>query len=476
MDEKATDLKTILFGSINRRLTLFFFIVGIVAPTIAVSYFYSIATSILSQFPEVLNTESLMILETTAILIIILIAVDAAIIGLLISKSITKPIQHLHHATQELQKGNFSVRTTITTNDELEQLSNAFNKTTLALQKMDEEQKQLDKAKSDFISITSHELRTPLTPLKAQLQMIENNYFGPLTTKQKESMNIILRNVERLNILIEDFLEISRIETARLRFNFTKVHIPETIHDAVSLMQGFAHEKNITITVHTESVPLIRADSNRITQILRNIIHNAIKFSPPHSEIQVSAQLKDTFILFSVKDQGGGLPSEEQIQIFEPFYQTQPLLSREYGGTGLGLAICRGIVEAQHGKIWVQSTVGKGSTFFFTVPITPIEDIKPIKVLFSKQHEYETKIQKQFTTILGPMGLVEFDELRNKNALSKPDIMNYINRLDYKKIITSQQAATFKQNIEKLFGQEHDATPEKNNSPEHTPHREEKPS
>ena len=206
-------LSSIFWNSINKKLTLLFFLVAFLAPAISVGYFYSISQSLLSEDAEILLEQTTM-LQTTASIIIALMAVDAAIIGFFISRSISKPIKTLYHATQEVEKGNFSVHADIHTNDEIEQLSTAFNKTTVALSKMDEERQQIDKAKSEFLSITSHELRTPLTPMKAQLQMLENGFFGKLSTKQKQSVTIIKRNLQRLDKIIEDFLEISRIESA----------------------------------------------------------------------------------------------------------------------------------------------------------------------------------------------------------------------------------------------------------------------
>jgi signal transduction histidine kinase len=188
-----------------------------------------------------------MLLNAAALLIIILIAVNTMLIGFLISKSFSKPIHELYRAAQEIEKGNFKVRTVIKTKDELAQLSDAYNRSALALSKMEDERNNLDKAKSEFLSITSHELRTPITPLKAQLQMLQQEYFGSLTEKQKESLNIVLRNAERLNKIIEDFLEISRIEAARLKFAFRKTDLYEIVKETKEFMTGFAKEKNITL-------------------------------------------------------------------------------------------------------------------------------------------------------------------------------------------------------------------------------------
>jgi signal transduction histidine kinase len=447
------DLKKFFFGRINVKLTLIFLLVGLVAPSIGIWYFYLIASSFLSQNPEIFMQQE-MLLNGTALIIIILIAVNTMLLGLIISRSFTKPIQELHKVTQELEKGNFTVRANITTNDELTQLSDAFNRSALALSKMDEERLQLDKAKAEFLSITSHELRTPITPLKAQLQMLQQEYFGKLTEKQKESLDVILRNADRLNKIIEDFLEISRIEAARLKFAFKKTDLQETVKETVRFMEGFAKEKNIKLVVTTGEIPNIEVDPDRISQVLRNLVHNAIKFSPSDSSIEIHTEIKKDHVRFSVKDQGVGLQSEDQIRIFEPFYQVEGSLSRKFGGTGLGLTICRGIIEAQKGKIWVESKPGCGSTFYFTVPLTPVHEIEPIKVLFSPKTDIEKKLREQFMDALGPMGVVEFNELRNKHALSKEDLFEYITSLEGQSILRQKHADDFKRNIGKIFGEE----------------------
>lgn len=395
-----------------------------------------------------------MLLDGSALLIIILIAVNTMLIGLMVSRSFTKPIQELHKVTQELEKGNFKVRANIKTNDELAQLSDAFNKSALALSKMEEERLQLEKAKSEFLSITSHELRTPITPLKAQLQMLQQEYFGKLTEKQKESLEVILRNTERLNKIIEDFLEISRIEAARLKFTFRITNLEEIVNETVRFMDGFAKEKNIILVITASELPAIEVDPDRICQVLRNLVHNAIKFSPQDSLIEISTELKKDCVRFSVKDQGTGLSAEDQIRVFEPFFQVEGSLSRKYGGTGLGLTICRGIIEAQKGKIWVESMPGRGSTFYFTVPLAPVYEIEPIKVLFSTRTDIEKKLRDELINMLGPMGDVEFNELKNKHALNKQDLVKYATVLENQHILRHPNADELKRNIGMIFGEE----------------------
>ena len=451
MTDETHNLKKYLFGKISRKLTCLFLIVGIVAPTIGIIYFYLISYSILPLEHNVFAEQNTL-LSTTAITIIFLIALNAGIIGFFISRSISKPIKELHKATSELEKGNFSVRTNITTNDELEELSRAFNKSAIALGLMDEEYKQLERTKSEFLSMTSHELRTPIAPLKAQLQMLYKQYYGKLTTKQRETLMNILKNTERLNKIIEDFMEISRIEAARLKFIFKRTDLRETIYETINLMEGFAKEKKIQFITELGKLPSINVDSDRVCQVLKNLIHNAIKFSPNNSKIEISAVLKKDNIQFSIKDYGKGMSPMDQIRVYEPFYQVEETDGKDYGGTGLGLAICRGIVEAQKGKIWIQSMEGKGSTFYFTVPLKPIEKIQPIKMLFSPKFEIEKELKEKFISILGPMGITEFDELQINDSIEKEKILKYIDDLKKEQILNEQNSKEFKLEVRKIFG------------------------
>jgi hypothetical protein len=138
--------------------------------------------------------------------------------------------------------------------------------------------------------------------------------------------------------------------------------------------------------------------------------------------------------------------------VFEPFYQVEDTDSKKYQGSGLGLSICRGIVEAQKGKIWIQSVEGKGSTFYFTIPIKPIEKIQPIQVLFSPKFEIEKELKEKFISILGPMGIVEFDELKINNEIEQDIIIKYIDNLKKERILNEQNSKDFKLEIIKIFG------------------------
>jgi len=166
-------------------------------------------------------------------------------------------------------------------------------------------------------------------------------------------------------------------------------------------------------------------------------------------------------MLFSVRDHGCGLNSENQIRIFEPFYQVENANRRRHGGTGLGLAICRGIVESQNGKIWVESQPGKGCKFSFTIPLKPVRQIKPIKILFSHKGTIERKLKEEFQSILGPLGINEFKELKSKNALGRDDLIEYIDTLTNQYIIPEERGIDFKNRIDRILGCEKDVINEK---------------
>ncbi|VVB65889.1 Methanogenesis regulatory histidine kinase FilI [Candidatus Gugararchaeum adminiculabundum] len=392
-------------------------------------------------------------LQTRFLLIALVLIIIALPVSLLVSNYFTTPILKLSAATEEVEKGNYTARVDIRTNDEMEQLGNEFNSTIERLEKIDAEHKQLEKAKTEFMSITSHELRSPMTPMKAQLQMLMEGYFGELDKKQKESLDIVLRNTDRLDHIVLDLLEISRIEAARLKFNFIETSLNPYIERLVSEMDGFMPEKKIEIALKAEKLPVMSVDPDRVMQVLRNLLNNAKKFSNESSKIQVAAELtpERDEIQFSVKDSGVGIPLDQQKRVFEPFFQADNTLSRKFGGTGLGLAICKGIVEAQNGKIWFESKPGKGATFWFTLPLKPTTEIKPITLLFSRKAEVEQKVQEIFLEFLGPLGNKEFERIRSR-AMDYNAMAKYVAELEKQGVLAKGQAEKMKAGLARVLG------------------------
>jgi len=408
--------------------------------------FFSIYNYIKIEIEDI--NQNSMIVSLLVLLGAIIILVPA---GFFISRSLSGPIDKLHAMARELSKGNFEARAKIKTGNELEELGNTMNKTAEALERMDSEHKQLEHAKTEFLSITSHELRSPMTPMRAQLQMLLGGYFGKINKKQRESAEIVLRNTERLDRIILDFLEISRIEAARLKFRFVKTSLKPHVERLVGEMDGFMPEKKIKIEAKIGSLPVIEVDPDRVIQILRNLVNNAKKFSPENSMISIIVQKKNGMIQFSVKDQGIGISKEAQLKIFEPFYQEEQTMYREHGGTGLGLAICKGIVESQNGKMWIESDPGKGSTFYFTIPLDPVREIKPIKILFSQQEDIEKNVKDILINCLGPLGESEFRTLKNKGLIYE-SIVEYLNKLSEQDIISTESAIETTKKLARVYG------------------------
>ncbi|MBD3309621.1 HAMP domain-containing protein [Candidatus Woesearchaeota archaeon] len=391
----------------------------------------------------------------------ILLITGLIIAAYLSTRHIVNPLYEIYTATQRVQKGDFEVRTDISTGDEMEDVGEAFNRMTEQLQTIDKERKQLDAAKTTFMSITSHELRSPITPMKAQLQMFKGDYFGKLNEKQENSLDIVLRNTERLDRIIEDFLEISRIEAARLKFDFKKTDLKPHIKRIVKEMDGFLPEKKIKIITDIGDLPKVEIDPDRVMQVLRNLINNAKKFSHKGGRIWVSAHEKQDFIEFKVRDEGIGIKKKDTQKLFEPFYQAEHTMSRKYGGTGLGLSICKGIVEAQNGRMNVKSTYGKGTIFTFTFPKKPVKEVKPIKILFSAQEDIESKLKDLFREVMGPLGELEFDEFAKGSKLTKEVLFKYVDDMLDKNVLVKENAEKLKKGITNIYRQRHEQNEKK---------------
>jgi PAS domain S-box-containing protein len=237
--------------------------------------------------------------------------------------------------------------------------------------------KKLDGLKSNFLNITSHELRTPVTSIKGYIQMLLKQILGDITEEQRRVLEVALRNTNRLNGLIQDILDISRLESGTMKFFPEKTGIGEMVTESVETMRPAADLKNIRINVDVDGrIPELVVDQERIKQVLINLISNAIKFSPDGSVINIKARREKDDILFEVQDFGRGIPKNKQKRIFETFYQVDSGMDRKFDGVGLGLSVSRGIILAHAGEIWVRSTLNKGSTFVFTLPIEPVQDIE----------------------------------------------------------------------------------------------------
>jgi signal transduction histidine kinase len=222
----------------------------------------------------------------------------------------------------------------------------------------------------EFISTVSREMRTPLTALRAALGLIAGGALEKRPEKRAQMMDVAIGNCDRLVRVVNDILDFERMGAGRLPMQFQEVEAKELLRRATDLQHPSAQKAGIGFIVDAGPLTLW-IDEDRILQTLGNLISNAIKFSPAGSEITLRAKVQSaTEAIISVEDKGRGIPPEKLDIIFERFQQVDASDSRDMGGTGLGLAICRNIVRQHGGRIWAESVVGKGSTFFFTVPRT----------------------------------------------------------------------------------------------------------
>jgi signal transduction histidine kinase len=226
-----------------------------------------------------------------------------------------------------------------------------------------------NRAKDEFLSIVSHELRTPLTSLSGFLSVLLDEEAGPITEQQRKFLGIAKQSAVRLNIIISDLLDISRIESGRLNLEMAVCYLSDILKTSTEGLMSSANSKGITLMINTPGkLPPVFADASRVQQVIDNLISNAIKFTEKGGWVKVSLEEKGDLFQVSVSDNGAGLSPAEQSKVFDMFYQADASTRRSASGAGLGLAIARGIVVMHGGQITVQSEKGQGSTFSFTIP------------------------------------------------------------------------------------------------------------
>ncbi|MEG3935507.1 PAS domain S-box protein [Microcoleus sp. T3_B1] len=259
------------------------------------------------------------------------------------------------------------------------------------------ERYKLEQMKAEFVSIVSHELRTPLTSISGALELLSTGLIQPASERGQETLQIAATEADRLIRLVNDILDLERLESGKIRLEYQPWDLAELIRRAVDFMQLAANQAGITLSVEPLSV-ILEIDGDRILQVLTNLLSNAIKFSPKSSTIWLSAEICNAeeeasqgrkhptshdsmppspyiphpapYVLISVRDEGRGIPTNKLETIFERFQQVDASDSRKKGGTGLGLAICRSIVQQHGGNIWAESILDEGSCFHFTLPLT----------------------------------------------------------------------------------------------------------
>ncbi len=235
------------------------------------------------------------------------------------------------------------------------------------------DRKEMERIKDELIAVISHELRTPMTSLHGSLKLLLTGKLGQLTAQGQHMLEIAVRNTDRLNRLVNDILDLQRLKAKQSQFRMQAWDVEHLLAEAIASQHILALAQNMTLAMAPFTAPLsLWGDRDYLLQVLINLINNGIKFSPPHSTIHLAAShYSASHLVITVVDQGRGIPATQIPIIFDRFRQGDGSDIRQIGGTGLGLAICRQIVEQHGGEIWVDTVVGEGSTFAFTVPIAP---------------------------------------------------------------------------------------------------------
>jgi len=300
-----------------------------------------------------------------AVNVSLFVAVASLLLSILVSAaivwSIAKRIHQLERATKEVASGHFDHPMTVSGTDEFASLAGDFNAMARKLG-------ELDRLKKDFVSHVSHDLKGPLASTREIVHLLLEGIPGPLNDKQRRLLGLCLKSSERLSGMIGNLLDVSKMEAGMLEYQFESCDLVALVGGAVSEFEGLAHEKKLEVVVEPDAPDIpVECDPVRLTQVLFNLLENAIKFSPEAGRITVRIQVNGAYSTVAVIDRGPGIPVESRDKVFDRFYQVSPGRKVAGQGVGLGLAICKIIVEAHGGSIWAEGNPEGGSIFQFKV-------------------------------------------------------------------------------------------------------------
>ena len=288
------------------------------------------------------------------------------ILAFFITRSISRPLRKIEKMTEYIGDLNFDHHLNLGVHSprELAQLAQSFSQ-------MADRLKEIDEMKNNFISHVSHELRTPLTSINEAGDLLLDGVGGEITSRQEHLLQIIKQCTERLIKMVNNLLDLSKMEAGMMNYEFVQASFSQIILHSLQELDLLARKKSIRLEVQLEdNLPLLKMDVDRMQEVVDNLLSNAVKFTPEGGTVRIEARQVTSFLQVSVSDTGPGIPPEYQSRIFEKFQGIKSGRTSQTKGTGLGLSIASHIVKAHGGKIWVESTEGKGSTFYFSLPLT----------------------------------------------------------------------------------------------------------
>ncbi len=280
-------------------------------------------------------------------------------------------------------RSGYVVRSLQKVETELLRANNELIKMNLIYSKINRRLKEVDQMKTEFISVASHQMRTPLSATKWVLRMILDGDLGPLNTQQREMLNKGYQTNERMILLINDLLNVSRIEEGRFQYRFVHMSLEEVVENVIQEMAETIKNKEITFEYRKPKSPLakVNIDPQKIHLILQNLIDNSLKYTPPGGKVTVELHQADNRLICSIADNGVGIPREQQGRIFSKFFRADNVVRMQTDGSGLGLFIVKNIIEKHHGSVWFESIEGRGTIFYFSLPI---ETPRPLGTQFEK--------------------------------------------------------------------------------------------
>lgn len=308
-------------------------------------------------------------------------------VSVVLARTITRNVGRLQEGVQRIQEGHLDERVEVDSGDEIQELAEAFNtmadkllQTIERLREANRELEKLDQAKVDLVANVSHELKTPLTALRGYLELLAQGDLGELGASAERAVEVCQRNVRRLSLRIEELVQLSQLEKRGFdQLTMEMVRIDQLLHSAVETLEPRFSDRGVVCTLNLATdLPMIWGSPEQIERIFLNLLDNASKFTSEGGFVRVAAEpfVRDRKegVLVRVADTGVGIPANELLRIFDRFYQVDPSARRRYGGMGLGLSLVRAIIEAHRGRVWVESEVDRGSTFFVWLPSRSVEE------------------------------------------------------------------------------------------------------
>jgi len=288
-----------------------------------------------------------------------------------IARGIVKPLRSLVDSTKKIVSGDLDFDIDIKSDDEIGELASAFNEMVTQFKEQREREKIVSQMKSEFISIVAHQLRTPLSAVKWVIRMILDGDVGSISKEQREFLVKGYATNERMIKLVSDLLDVTRIEEARFGYKFSAASLIGIIKEVIKDSSAKAERKGITLSFKEpeEKVPMFELDSERIRLALQNIVDNALNYTLRGGSVDITLEREGNYYKIGVHDTGVGIPKHQQNRIFTKFFRGENVVRMQTEGTGLGLFIVKNIVKRHGGKIWVESEEGKGTSFYFTLPI-----------------------------------------------------------------------------------------------------------